>query len=135
IYTVALLGGSLASTFLTDGVAVGASGAIWGLLGAQVALAYGRPPVLPASVARAMKPMAMRNLVLNIGISFIGGIDWAAHFGGGIFGGLLLASGILYANDAPAKAAAEPTPFLRLVAGGAVLLLVAGVAAALLVGQ
>lgn len=135
IYTVALLGGSLASTFLTDGVAVGASGAIWGLLGAQVALAYGRPPILPASVARAMKPMAMRNLVLNIGISFIGGIDWAAHFGGGIFGGLLLASGILYAKDAPAKAAAEPPPFLRLVAGGAVLLLVAGVAAALLVGQ
>lgn len=135
IYTVALLGGSLASTFLTDGVAVGASGAIWGLLGAQVALAYGRPPILPASVARAMKPMAMRNLVLNIGISFIGGIDWAAHFGGGIFGGLLLASGILYAKDAPAQGAAELTPLLRLVAGGAVLLLVAGVVAALLNGQ
>lgn len=135
IYTVALLGGSLASACLTEGVAGGASGAIWGLLGAQLALAYGKPPILPASIAIAMKPLAMRNLVLNVGISFIGGIDWAAHFGGGIFGGLLLASGLLYSKDALAKGSAEETPLLRLVAGAAVLLLVAGIATALLVGQ
>ncbi len=131
IYTVALLGGSLASTFLTDGVGVGASGAIWGLLGAQVALSYGRPPVLPASVARAMKPMAMRNLVLNVGISFVGGIDWAAHFGGGLFGGLLLASGVLY----PKSENEQSQLGLLWAARAAALLLALGVLMALLEGK
>ncbi len=135
IYTVALLGGSLASTFLTEGVAVGASGAIWGLLGAQVALAYGRPPVLPSSVARAMKPLAMRNLLLNVGISFIGGIDWAAHFGGGLFGGALLATGWLYPDHTRGSSAREQGPPIVLVARACAVLLVVGVLAALYVGQ
>jgi membrane associated rhomboid family serine protease len=135
IYTVALLGGSLASTFLTEGVAVGASGAIWGLLGAQVALAYGRPPVLPASIARAMKPMAMRNLVLNVGISFIGGIDWAAHFGGGLFGGAILASGLLYPNLGRVAPTGEQGVAVVWAARGAALLLILGVLTSLWVGQ
>lgn len=135
IYTVALLGGSAASTLLTRGVAVGASGAIWGLLGAQVALAYGRPPVLPDSIARSMKPMAMRNLILNVGISFIGGIDWAAHFGGGLAGGLLLASGLLYPSERRGTDPRREGKLLRAIATLAVLLLLAGVATALVVGQ
>lgn len=135
IYTVALLGGSLASAWLTEGVAVGASGAIWGLLGAQVALGYGRPPVLPESIARAMKPMAMRNLILNVGISFIGGIDWAAHFGGGLAGGLLLASGVLHRAERGVADAHQQQRVLTVLAGVSVVLLMAGVGAALWTGQ
>jgi rhomboid protease GluP len=97
LYTVALLAGSFASLqFLGNGMSVGASGAVWGLLGAQVALAYGRPPVLPKSVAESIKPLAKQNILLNVGISFLPGIDAAAHFGGGLAGAALLASGLLY---------------------------------------
>jgi len=135
IYTVALLGGSLASAWLTEGVAVGASGAIWGLLGAQVALGYGRPPVLPDSIARAMKPMAMRNLILNVGISFIGGIDWAAHFGGGLAGGLLLASGVLHRAERGVADAHKQQRLLSVLAFLSVVLLGAGVSVALWKGQ
>jgi len=101
LYFAALLGGSFLSMQFADAatISVGASGAIWGLLGAQLSLALGRPPVVPRSIAESMKPLAKQNLVLNFLISFVPGIDWAAHFGGGIAGGLLLASGFLHFNS------------------------------------
>jgi membrane associated rhomboid family serine protease len=144
LYTAALLGGSFASTYFGHGFSVGASGAVWGLLGAQVALAYGRPPVLPKSVAESMKPLAKTNILINVGISFVPGIDAAAHFGGGLAGGLLLASGLLYRKctrsrgegDAPSSRPIKGLPAgLPLVAVLCVAVLIWGVAKALLEGQ
>ena len=140
LYTVSLLGGSLASTLFGAGFSVGASGAIWGLLGAQVSLAYGRPPVLPQSIAAGVKQMAKRNVILNLGISLLPGIDAAAHVGGGIAGALLLASGLLYPSvKGPASEQSSSVPkdpeWLRLLAGGCVLLLAYGIFAALVAGQ
>lgn len=133
LYTAALVGGSFASLNFGHGFSVGASGAVWGLLGAQVALAYGRPPVLPASIAESLKPMAKQNILINVGISFLPGIDAAAHFGGGITGAAVLASGILYrkrAKDEGAPPASHPIrdePFwIKYAAGASVLLLVFG---------
>lgn len=108
LYTAALLGGSFASLYFGHGFSVGASGAVWGLLGAQVALAYGRPPVLPTSIAESLKPMAKQNLLINVGISFLPGIDAAAHFGGGITGAAVLASGLLYRSSQGAREDGAP---------------------------
>jgi rhomboid protease GluP len=140
LYTAALIGGSFASLNFGHGFSVGASGAVWGLLGAQVALAYGRPPVLPQSIAEAMKPLAKQNVLINVGISFLPGIDAAAHFGGGITGAAVLASGILYRSSKRAGQAGEPPTSLtmrgeprwtRYLATACVLLLAGGLAAGL----
>jgi membrane associated rhomboid family serine protease len=138
IYTMALLGGSLLSLqMLGNGLSVGASGAIWGLLGAQVCLAYGRPPVLPKSIADAMRPAAKQNLILNVGISFMANIDWAAHLGGGLAGAAVLISGVLYREPPEREGGLSPQepPWLTLAAGACVLLLVYGVLSALIAGQ
>ncbi len=130
VYAAALVGGSVASYFLTDGVSAGASGAIWGLLGAQVALAYGRPAVLPRSLADAIRPLAMQNVFLNMLISLVPGIDWAAHFGGGVAGGLVLATGLLHDQSEP-----ERLPLrVWLLAATALLILVGGALLCLLAG-
>lgn len=140
LYTAALVGGSFASLNFGSGFSVGASGAVWGLLGAQAALAYGRPPVLPASIAESLKPMAKQNLLINVGISFLPGIDAAAHFGGGITGALVLASGVLYrssksSKDERAPQASRPLRgepvWTRYAASACVLLLLGGLIAAL----
>lgn len=133
LYTAALLGGSFASLYFGHGFSVGASGAVWGLLGAQVALAYGRPPVLPASIAESLKPMARQNLLINVGISFLPGIDAAAHFGGGITGALVLASGVLYrsspGSSEPARLVRGEPAFTPYVATACVALLFGGLVA------
>lgn len=130
VYAAALVGGSVGSYYMTDGVSVGASGAIWGLLGAQLALAYRRPPVLPLSLAEAIRPMAMQNVFLNVMISLVPGIDWAAHLGGGVCGGLVLATGILYKRRDP-----DAVPFrVRPLAVLAAVLLTLGAGLCLLSG-
>lgn len=141
LYTLSLLGGSFASMQGGAALSVGASGAVWGLLGAQVSLAYGRPPVLPPSLAEGIKPLVKQNILLNLGISFLPGIDAAAHIGGGLTGGLILASGILYpkTESVPAdtkrfKPKEAPVWILALAAGSAALLCY-GVLMALLEGR
>lgn len=138
LYTAALLGGSFASLYFGHGFSVGASGAVWGLLGAQVALAYGRPPVLPASIAEAMKPMAKQNLLINVGISFLPGIDAAAHFGGGIVGAVVLATGMLYRSSSGEREGGAPgsarlvhgePPWIPYAATACVALLLGGLVA------
>ena len=42
-----------------------------------------------------LKKIAMINLTINILNSFRPQVDWAAHLGGGVIGGLLLLTGIL----------------------------------------
>lgn len=144
LYTAALLGGSFASLNFGHGFSVGASGAVWGLLGAQVALAYGRPPVLPKSIAESLKPMAKQNIIINVGISFLPGIDAAAHFGGGIIGAVVLASGVLYrSSKSPIQDGASPVSrpvrgeptWTRYAATACVLLLLGGLMAGLTTWQ
>lgn len=96
LYVLSGVGGSLASTyFLKEGLSVGASGAIWGLLAAQAVLAYRPQGLLPQSILPAVKRAAMINLGLNVLNSFRPQVDWAAHFGGGLVGALLLFAGVL----------------------------------------
>lgn len=84
------LGASLTSlVFNESSVAAGASGAIFGLLGAFTTFVFFRKDVLPQPVPRSLRNGVLATLLLNLMISFIPGIDMAAHAGGFITGGLL----------------------------------------------
>jgi rhomboid protease GluP len=92
----AALGGSLASAGLsTAAVSVGASGAIWGVLGAAAALAWRPGNVIPAVMVGPLRRNAIINLVLNLSISFLPQVDLWAHLGGGVAGAALVWSGVL----------------------------------------
>jgi len=94
LYAAAALGGGIASAFLSDAsLSVGASGAIWGVLGASVALAWRPADLVPAAVLPGFRRNAVVNVVINVAISFAPNIDMMAHFGGGIVGALLVVSG------------------------------------------
>ena len=109
------IAGGVASALLTRAVSVGASGAVWGLLGATLGLlqsknpggvrassrdesrraepagapAHGRQRLFPALIARSLRQRLVVILLLNIAISFLPGIDRYCHFGGGLCGFLL----------------------------------------------
>ncbi|HEX7597139.1 MAG TPA: rhomboid family intramembrane serine protease [Polyangia bacterium] len=69
---------------------VGASGAIWGLMGATLALVLSRRQVLPRLIVRGLRQRLIVVLVINVALSFLPGIDLYAHFGGGLVGYLMV---------------------------------------------
>ncbi len=82
LYLLAGLGGSVCSYILSQPnvAGIGASGAIMGVLGAYVVVGLRRKlPVAPV----------VGLLVLNLVIGFTGDIDWRAHLGGVLTGGVL----------------------------------------------
>ena len=88
IFFVSLLTGSLASVYLSSYayVSVGASGAVFGLFGAFIAM-------------RKMIHEGVRDIYVIIGLNFIfgfilGGVDWRAHLGG-LIGGYLTTAVLL----------------------------------------
>ncbi len=89
-YLISGLAGSVASVIASpDVVSVGASGAVFGILGAQLTALLSRRVGLPA----ALRPGIMRNGVLIIGVNLAFGfsipnIDNAAHMGGLIAGAM-----------------------------------------------
>lgn len=92
VYVLSALGGGLASAgvaLLHPRVSVGASGAIWGLMGATLGLVLRRDGVLPELVARGLKQRLVVVLLLNIAISMLPAVDFAAHLGGGLVGFVL----------------------------------------------
>ncbi len=102
VYCASALGGGIASVAagavhqaLGDlpSSSVGASGAIWGLMGATLGLVLSRQRVLPRLVARGLRQRLLFVLVINIALSFVPGIDMYAHFGGGLVGFLLARGG------------------------------------------
>lgn len=102
LYGLSALGGGLASALLRSlGLAVGASGAIWGLMAAGVGLAI-RPRGLlpPLRLERARRRSALP-LGINFIYSFSPGIDLFAHFGGGLVGLVLMATGIITRGVSP----------------------------------
>lgn len=87
IYTMSGLAGScLAMALRPDVLLMGASGAIWGLMMAVVAwfvLYRDRlPPVLAANWGRRL----LLVVLINGAASFLPGISWEGHFGGGLAG-------------------------------------------------
>jgi len=100
VYGAAAVGGGIATALagvvrvLAGGApsyTVGASGAIWGLMGATLALVLGRQ--MPRLIARGLRQRLLVVLAINIALSFLPGIDLYAHFGGGLIGFLLARRG------------------------------------------
>jgi membrane associated rhomboid family serine protease len=82
LYLAAGLAGSAGALLQTPGVTVGASGAIFGILGAMVVLEWQATGRLAGN--------AMTLVVVNLAISFaIPGISWGGHVGG-LIGGVLV---------------------------------------------
>ncbi len=89
IYLVSgLIGGLVSMIFLGDNVvSVGASGAIFGLIGAFLFFGYHYRVYFSGIIKSQIIPLLIVNLILGVMIS---GIDLGAHFGG-IIGGFLAA--------------------------------------------
>lgn len=99
LYVASGMGGSLAGLLRTNDVtSVGASGAIWGLMVAGAALVTWPRGRLPALVTASQRTRAWTPVAINAVYSFQPGIDWLAHLGGGVVGGLLMMSGVLTAG-------------------------------------
>lgn len=142
LYLASAIAGSLGSALLLKaGFSVGASGAVWGLLGAHAFLAYRSRGLLPDALLPGARRAALINLGLNVVNSFRPHVDLWAHFAGGAAGALIFASGLLTRGLPPLSedaAAARPVPTPRglwLLGGLAALLLVAGPSTAILVGK
>lgn len=97
LWVISALGAAIASmAWSGDTVSAGASGAIFGLLGAFSVFVFLRRDVLPQPVPKALKNGVIFTLFLNGLISFVPNIDVAAHAGGALTGALLaLPRGIL----------------------------------------
>ncbi len=96
LYTFSAIAGSLGSALLLKAeMSVGASGAVWGLLGAHGILAFRSNGLLPSALIPGAKKAAKINLVINILNSFRPYVDMWAHFAGGAAGAVLFLSGLL----------------------------------------
>lgn len=96
LYAASALGGGLASTLGHEQrLAAGASGAVWGLMVAEVILLL-RPRVLFHDIGFDVdKWQVLQPLVLNLLISLHPAVDLLGHLGGGLAGGAVMASGVL----------------------------------------
>jgi membrane associated rhomboid family serine protease len=87
IYTVSGLAGSCLAMAVQPGVTLaGASGAIWGLLASLAAWLLLFRRQLPTDVAGDWARRLWLVFILNAGVSFLPGISWQAHLGGGVAG-------------------------------------------------
>ena len=84
-FTGGLLGNMLTFAFMPN-PSIGASGAIFGLLGAVIAIYFINPTVMN----RMMMKSVVSCVILTTIYSFTGGINNLAHFGG-LFGGYMMA--------------------------------------------
>ncbi|HMB70357.1 MAG TPA: rhomboid family intramembrane serine protease, partial [bacterium] len=90
LFVLSGTGGSVASALLSDAISVGASGGIFGLLGASLVFAFRHRGVLPARITRIMGTALLPWVVLNIVLGVVvPRIDMAAHLGGLASGALL----------------------------------------------
>lgn len=93
LYGGSALGGALASALLApDRWSVGASGAIWGLMAAGIAVAMRPRGLLPPMVVASMRGRVWMPLIVNLAYSLRPGVDMLAHLGGGVVGFGLVAT-------------------------------------------
>ncbi len=134
LYGLSGLGGALVTTYFGGHhLSAGASGAIWGLMTAILAIVVFPRNLLPPLLLARLKSSAWRPLVLNIFLSFMPGIDIWAHFGGGFFGFvatiLFVGEGLVPMDQRRMDASieAEPRAWLTVVAAILALGMVASV--------
>lgn len=87
IYFVSMISGGLLSTLFNDGISIGASGAIFGLLGSLLYFGFHFRLYLSEALRTRIIPVIVLNLVIGFAVP---GIDVACHIGG-LIGGFLSA--------------------------------------------
>ena len=94
VYLLSGLGGSMLSIFFSNGYSIGASGAIFGLMGALLYFGYHYRVYLDSVVKSQIIPLIILNLLIGFTST---GIDNWAHIGG-LVGGILatMAVGVKY---------------------------------------
>jgi rhomboid protease GluP len=107
-YFVSTVTGFFVSAKLLNGVSVGASAGLFGLLGVMLAVAV----VDRSAVGGYLRAQYGQYVIFAIVTSFIPGIDWAAHLGGFV-GGFACA----YFAGHPAKWGPENGAFWNILAG------------------
>lgn len=97
VYLLSGLGGSMLSIFFSNNFSVGASGAIFGLMGALLYFGYHYRVYLDSVVKSQIIPLIVINLFIGFTVS---GIDNWAHIGG-LVGGILscMAVGVKYKSS------------------------------------
>ncbi len=85
VYLMSAISGSLMSSVFSSSISVGASGAIFGLLGSMIYFGYHYRLYLGSVITRQIIPIIILNLLLGFSLS---GIDNFAHIGG-LVGGYL----------------------------------------------
>ncbi len=89
VYFISMITGSLLSCVVTNGVSVGASGAIFGIFGSLLYFGYHYRIYLGSVLTQQLLPL----LGINLLISLLPGIDLGAHIGGlvgGIFATMMV---------------------------------------------
>ncbi len=85
VYFVSNITGFLTSLYLLPALSIGASAAIFGLIGAMIALGVRER----SSYGAAVRKVYMRWAIYGLVLSLIPGTDWAAHIGG-LAGGFVI---------------------------------------------
>ena len=116
-YLFAAFGGSLASLWAhEDAVGVGASGAVFGLMGAMLGIVLRHRNVFPAEILHNLRSQSVSLLIMNLILgSQIKGVDLDAHIGGAVAGllcGLAIDSKVSANGDRR-----SPWQLVRFVAG------------------
>ena len=126
LYLAAGIGGSVLSVLLegTDTISAGASGAIWGLMGAILVGSWVNRRTIGDEQGRELRRSLMGTLILNACISLVPGISLTAHLGGFITGAALAAV-IPFSTTHETKSAANRVDFISkvLIAFAALLML------------
>lgn len=116
LYLLAGIGGSIASLAWTLSAdpqmpSVGASGAVFGVMGGLLGFALSRRRSVPVTVYRSLLRMSLMFTVINIGLGLqIAQIDNAAHIGGLVTG---LVAGTVLSRDLPP--APQPSATQRII--------------------
>ena len=132
LFVVAALFGAVSTVIFTpNAVMVGASGGVFGMLGAAGALAIRPGNLLPRDYLPAFRKNIVMNLVLQIAFSTQPNISLAAHLGGGLAGFVLMFTGAI----APRNDATGHRSSWRIQAGIALALLAASFGVAMLRGS
>ncbi|MBL4688154.1 MAG: rhomboid family intramembrane serine protease [Nannocystaceae bacterium] len=136
------LGGAIASALAGNAaLSVGASGAIWGALGASAVFGLKPMGVIPKAVVPSIRRAAITNLVINLTVSFLPEVDLWAHLGGGIVGAALVATGVVTRGLPGSEQAPDlnkpitASRGMRITAAIAVATLLAGLGAAFISGR
>lgn len=125
----ALAGGVCAALFGQSSVVVGASGAIFALIGASVAIALKPRGALPEAAVANFRKSALGNLAIQVFVSLMPNVSLAAHAGGFVAGFVLVYAGVAHPRDEPIEQRSQRLSLVgRLSLGALVVSGVLGIA-------